>query len=58
MDGKNWEIIDSYLHTPNRYQLKINSVLIENSKTKVRQKARESVPAIAIILIAVLYIYI
>lgn len=33
MDGKNWEIIDSYLHTPERYQLKINSVLIENNKT-------------------------
>ena len=33
MDGKNWEIIDSYLHTPSRYQLKINSVLIENNKT-------------------------
>jgi len=35
MDGLNWEIIGSYLHTPRRYQLKINSVLIENDKTKL-----------------------
>ena len=33
MNGIDWEIIDSYLHTPERYQLKINSVLIENNKT-------------------------
>lgn len=33
INGIDWEIIDSYLHTPERYQLKINSVLIENNKT-------------------------
>ncbi len=35
MDGLNWQIIGSYLHTPRRYQIKINSVLIENDKTKL-----------------------
>jgi len=35
MDGLNWEIVNYYLQTPRRYQLKINSVLIENDKIKL-----------------------